>query len=331
MFDSRPAIRRHAIILTTTLMLLGCGGGTPQPDDSAETTASAEATSPMTGSSIMPASQRAVSDDAPAGDTDLDDDRTAPTPVLPPAAERVVQTRPDPKDEDGMQAAMTLYGTLLRDVVTADGLVRYDLLRVPRRSTSLNAVVDSIANADLPTAKYDKLALLCNAYNANVLKKVIDAQKDGDFTTVINEEGFFSTDIITVAGTPMTLNELENDHIRPLNDPRIHGALVCAAISCPPLRAEPFTRDRLDAQFDDQCSRWINDASKHRIVGSTIEVSRIFEWYKDDFPDLRGFMRKYAKVGTPFARALRDQSYELSYASYDWTLNQAPEQREPNK
>lgn len=33
-------------------------------------------------------------------------------------------------------------------------------------------------------------------------------------------------------------------------EPRIHAALVCAAISCPPLRQEPYTGENLDEQLE---------------------------------------------------------------------------------
>ena len=56
-----------------------------------------------------------------------------------------------------------------------------------------------------------------------------------------------------VAGRTWSLDQIEHDVIRArFGDPRVHFALVCAALGCPPLRAEAYRGETLDPQLDDQ-------------------------------------------------------------------------------
>ncbi len=221
------------------------------------------------------------------------------------------------------------YAALLKDIVTPDGLVRYDVLGESPRRRSLQEIVAAYAKADLPPGDDEKLAFLCNAYNVNVLKMVVGETAKEDFTSVMDIPGFFDTLSITVAGKRMTLNALENEQIRPLGDPRIHAALVCAAMSCPPLRGEPYTAKRLDEQLNDQCRRWINDPNRNGIDEQGLDVSMIMQWYGDDFSvepygGVVGFVRKFADPASPTARLLsRENDPPVHFLEYDWRLNRA--------
>lgn len=134
--------------------------------------------------------------------------------------------------------------------------------------------------------------------------------------------------VLNNAGRTMTLNDLENDHIRPLGDPRIHAALVCAAMSCPPLRDEPYTAKQLDKQLNDQSQRWINDPTKFVVDKQGLGVSMIMQWYGKDFNvapygSVVGFIRKFAEPTGPVGRLLsRDDEPPVHFLKYDWRLNQ---------
>jgi len=263
--------------------------------------------------------------------------RTAPGPVATPAPPTTTpSTTPAPPNAppvapaaDGIAAADATFGRILADIVTADGLVRYELLDDPARRSALQTVVERYAQAATPAGRDERMALWCNAYNANVLLQVDAARRKPGFDTVVNVPGFFDATKITVAGESLTLNDLENERIRPLGDARIHAALVCAAMSCPPLRAEPFTASRLDAQLEDQCKRWINDEGKFRIVDGQLGLSRILDWYGADFQGAKhggpaGFVRTYATPSGTVGRYLATADpVRTTWIEYDWTLNQA--------
>ena len=239
-------------------------------------------------------------------------------------------TTTKPKTESALASVNRTYAALLKDIVTPDGLVRYDVLGEAPRRRSLQEIVAVYAKADLPSGDDEKLAFLCNAYNVNVLKMVVGETAKEDFTSVMDIPGFFDTLSITVAGKQMTLNALENEQIRPLGDPRIHAALVCAAMSCPPLRSEPYTTERLDEQLNDQCRRWINDPNRNGIDDQgRLGVSMIMQWYGDDFSvepygGVVGFVRAFAEPAGPIGRRLsREDEPQVHFLKYDWRLNRA--------
>ena len=226
-------------------------------------------------------------------------------------------------------SADQVYARLLKKAVTTDGLVRYDVLRKEPQRRNLQWIVDEYSRADLPKDKNEKLAFLCNAYNANVLNMVVAQSAQESFKSVKDVPGFFDKLKITVAGKAMTLNQLENDHIRPLGDPRIHAALVCAAMSCPPLRGEPYTAKQLDEQLNDQSRRWINDRTKFIVDEQGLGVSLIMEWYAKDFTvapygSVVGFIRKFAEPSGSIGRLLsRVDDPAVHFLEYDWRLNRA--------
>ncbi len=222
------------------------------------------------------------------------------------------------------------FAALLQDVVTASGLVRYDVLAQETNRRRLESVRATYAAARLPQEPGEKLAFLCNTYNANVLVLALAHGAWPGLRSVRDICGFFDELTFTVAGRSLTLNELENEHVRPLGDPRIHAALVCAAMSCPPLRREPYRADRLQEQLDDQCRRWINDPTRNRADGSALRLSEIFNWYAGDFdvPPFRGqlgFVQAYAAPDGPIAQYLSGvREPKVRWLTYDWALNQAP-------
>ena len=87
-----------------------------------------------------------------------------------------------------------------------------------------------------------------------------------------------------------------------------------AAKGCPPLRNEAFVASRLDAQLEEQTRRFLNDARYTKLDGTTLTLSKIFDWYGTDFGDLPDFVRKYRKL---------PDGGEVRFMDYDWSLNKA--------
>lgn len=213
---------------------------------------------------------------------------------------------------------------LFADVVTDDGLVRYERLRGTHRKT-LRKLADAFGASREFESDRQKLAFLINAYNVHVLNSVIE---NWPVENVTNVQGFFDKTKQAVAGKQLTLNELENDEIRAFNEPRIHAALVCAAMSCPPLLSEAFTAEKLDDQLSHVSKRWVNNPVKNRVEGNTIYASKIFEWYGKDFSagpygSVLGFLSHFANVDSRLGEVLAsDQKPALEFSEYDWQLNQ---------
>ena len=66
-------------------------------------------------------------------------------------------------------------------------------------------------------------------------------------------------------------------------DPRIHAAVNCASISCPRLWHEAFIASKLDTQLDEASKAWLLDKSKNEFKPGKAKVSKIFDWFTEDF------------------------------------------------
>jgi hypothetical protein len=130
-----------------------------------------------------------------------------------------------------------------------------------------------------------------------------------------------------VGGKARSLDEIEHAILRPLGDPRIHGAIVCASLSCPPLLREPYRSESLDAQLDANVRRWLADPRKGVRVdpaADRLELSPIFDWFEEDFAAAGGvlaFVERFAPVSVAEWLRARGGDVELRSLEYDWHLN----------
>lgn len=119
-------------------------------------------------------------------------------------------------------------------------------------------------------------------------------------------------------GEELSLNNIEHGIIRKdFNEPRIHFALVCAALSCPKLLNEAYDPARLDAQLTAQTKGFLANGSKNKISPDKLELSKLFNWYGGDFRKngtLVDFLNPYTSVNI-------DNKAKTSFLNYDWSLN----------
>jgi hypothetical protein len=130
-----------------------------------------------------------------------------------------------------------------------------------------------------------------------------------------------------VGGRTVSLGEIEHEILRPMGEPRIHAAIVCASTSCPSLRREAFRAERLDAQLEDALRGFLADPRKGSRLdegAGVLTLSPIFDWFERDFEPWGG-VRAYLAPRLPAdaARALgeRGDALRLRYFDYDWALN----------
>jgi len=165
----------------------------------------------------------------------------------------------------------------------------------------------------------EKLAFYINTYNILALKMVLDhwpldSIKDvGYFLSPVwgKEAGF-------IDGESVSLDDIENRKIRTLGEARIHFAIVCASVSCPDLRNEPYTANKLHQQLNEQVQIFLgNDKKGLLLANNKIEVSKIFKWFQDDFNKAGGveaFIRRYRSDLPVLAKF-------SGYIDYDWSVN----------
>ena len=170
------------------------------------------------------------------------------------------------------------------------------------------------------------MAFWVNVYNIFTLKLITD---NWPVKSIMDLDGgkVWDRKWITIEGSTYSLNQIENDIIRPMGDARIHFALVCAAKSCPPLRSEAYTADRLNEQLDDQGQTFIGNKKLNRFSSSDqrAKVSKIFEWYGADFgstsADLIRFLAPYAPASARSSMKAAPSGWKVSYLNYDWSIN----------
>ena len=181
----------------------------------------------------------------------------------------------------------------------------------------------------------EAIAFWVNAYNLLAIKAVVDRYPVRSITDGGSLlQSIWKKRIGTVGGKALALDDIEHGILRArFREPRVHMAIVCASLSCPDLRTEPYVAERLDAQLDEATRMFLANPAKGLSPGGdgqTTHVSAIFRWFAADFGGPEGvlrFIRAHA-VGAP-ARQLADvTAARLAYLPYDWTLNDA--RRDPD-
>ncbi|WP_241970236.1 DUF547 domain-containing protein [Pseudidiomarina aquimaris] len=200
---------------------------------------------------------------------------------------------------------------------------------------ALNAYLQDLADVSVDQyrswSEDQQLAFLINAYNAFTLELIVDHYESfvsGERESIRDLGGLFYSawerEVVELLGKMRTLDWVEHKTIRVyFDEPRIHAALVCAAMSCPKLRAEAYTASALDTQLDDQMRTFLSDRALNGIDAQGLYLSRIFDWYEEDFGDLRVYMRQYASVlaDDKAEREALAGDIRIRYTDYDWRLN----------
>jgi hypothetical protein len=226
------------------------------------------------------------------------------------------------------------YGELLARHVrqgTLDGITLHlvDYAALARDPSYRKALADLAAtDPDRLASDAKRFAFWINAYNLLALKTVVDLYP----VDSIKDGGNFLFPIWTkpageAGRRKVSLDEVEHGILRKqFHDPRVHVAIVCASVSCPDLRPEPYEAARLDAQLDDQATRFLANPSKGMRLapdGRTAEVSSIFKWFAEDFA-ARGGVAKFLRDHAPPELRARMSGLDdggLGYLDYDWSLN----------
>jgi uncharacterized membrane protein YdjX (TVP38/TMEM64 family) len=220
---------------------------------------------------------------------------------------------------------------LLKAHVAPGGWVDYRGLS--RDSDKLAAYLARLAEAPFDELGRDeKLALLLNAYNAFTLRLILDYYPI-DSIRLISEDRRWDAVRWKVGPYTWSLNQIEHEQIRPkFREPRVHFALVCAAIGCPPLRGEAYTAERLDEQLEGQ-ARYVHS---HRrwfrltAAGGDVWLTPLYRWYRGDFEQVAGSVLGFASRYTRALKSVLDsgKAPAIRWLNYDWSLNSQDNRKE---
>lgn len=183
-------------------------------------------------------------------------------------------------------------------------------------------------------SREQRLAFLINSYNAFTVKLVLDHYP---VRSIKDIGGLFSSPwkqaFIPLVGRTLTLDQLEYSLIRApgeFDEPRIHFAVNCASLGCPALRPEAFVAERLHDQLEDSQRRFLSDRSRNRFDANreTFLVSKIFDWYEEDFVRRWGSLEEYFNQHSALMAEQRGilqhaRKSKIEFLDYDWSLNQA--------
>ncbi len=227
----------------------------------------------------------------------------------------------------------------LEGVVRA-GLVDYAALQAARGGLDAYLVtLATVPEAALDAASRDEvLAFWINAYNACMLKRVLDHYPIQSARGLVSRvrgavAGYPANsvqqipDVFTgahcrVAGAERSQDEIEHEILRPMGEPRIHFVINCAAVSCPELSPRALQGPTLEAQLDDAVRRFMADPRHFRVEGGTLTLNRVLDWFGEDFggrSGVREFFAGYAS-GSQVA-TLGSDATDVEFFDYDWTLN----------
>lgn len=227
-------------------------------------------------------------------------------------------------DHDGLVSAFDYEGALDDDRSLAlledqrQALKAFDLSRVDDRET---------ANA-----------FWLNAYNFFMIAHILEEQPDGELVDSVWDYGgrynpfrknVFERELFEIDGRKYSLDGMEKDILlgddywdKGWADARVHFAVNCASVGCPPLRAEIYTPDNVDALLAENTRRALNTEYHLKVDGNTLYLSSLFDWYEDDYAREAGSVRDWIREHAD-ERIIEKMKVTKSihHIDYDWDLN----------
>jgi hypothetical protein len=218
-----------------------------------------------------------------------------------------------------VKAQTSNFNDLLKNHVTDKGFVDYNGLKDDQsKLDSFISYLETTSPEKSWSASKTK-AFWANAYNAYTLKIILENYPLKSILKIKkNGKDAWNIPFAKVGGKTYTLNQIEHDVLRKnYKDPKIHVAVNCASGSCPQLGNFAFTEANYVSKTEDLMKKFINDPKRNKVSKKKVQISKLFEWYKEDFTtegSVIDFLNKYAEVKI-------NSNAKISYLKYDWNLN----------
>ncbi|WP_298879314.1 DUF547 domain-containing protein [uncultured Polaribacter sp.] len=218
-----------------------------------------------------------------------------------------------------VNAQTSIFNELLQKHVTKNGIVDYKSFKTDK--TKLDSFI-SYLEKTTPAKSWSankQRAFWINAYNAYTIKIILENYPLKSIMD-IKQKGKTAWKIpfAKVGGKTYTLDYIEHEILRKnLFDPRIHVGVNCASGSCPKLGNMAFTEENIEASLEQLMKEFINDTTRNKLSKKKIQISEIFNWFKNDFTknsSLIEYLNKYSDTEI-------SKKTKISFLKYDWTLN----------
>lgn len=246
------------------------------------------------------------------------------------------------QDVEGVAASAAFDDVL--DTQVRDGHVYYRALKANR--APLDRYVASLAQTALPPSRNAQIAFWLNAYNAIVMRTVVDHYPIASRTSAYPAHsikqiaGAFERTSYVVAGKRLTLDQIEQSILPAFRDPRVFLALGRGAVGGGRLRSEIYTAESLERQLDEQAAECASRDQCVHIDHATnkLQVSAIFSWRRTEFVEAYALQSGNAfATRSPIEKAViafisprivstdRDvlvrNQFKVEYLPFDWSLN----------
>jgi Protein of unknown function, DUF547 len=240
----------------------------------------------------------------------------------PPAAE--LKEAYDPGTPTSKSVDHSVLDSVLKKYVNDKGRVDYAGLHGDR--AQLDAYTESLESVDFAATSRDgKLTLLINAYNAFTLTLILDNWPVKSINDIPDAKRW-KAKRFHIGSLVLSLSDIENDYLRSrFKEPRIHFAINCASIGCPPLRNEAYRVKDIEAQLEEQAQRMHHDKTWFELdaKSSVLKLTKLYDWYGGDFEQVAETKLAYAaKFNDELAALLASgKPPSVEYLDYDWDLN----------
>lgn len=179
-------------------------------------------------------------------------------------------------------------------------------------------------------------AFWINAYNFFMIAVIMDKGFEGnklkinsvkDFGSFFNPYKIFQKKIFQIGKKKYSLDQIEKETLlgkdfkkNGWKDARIHFAVNCASVGCPPLLPRIYQKETLDKTLDDNIKKALKTKRHYHIKGDTLYVTHLFKWYKSDFEEHLGGVKEFLANYLENANPMRKTS-DIDYIDYNWDLN----------
>ncbi len=227
----------------------------------------------------------------------------------------------------------TAWNGLLAKYCDQRGYVNYPAWqRSPADRKALSSYLAQLSQGDpkLQASREARLAFWINAYNAVTIEgilRVYPTTSIRNHTAKLFGYNIWDDLLLRVGDRTYSLNQMEHEVLRKMGEPRVHFAIVCASIGCPPLWNQAYTAQQIDEQLTANAKRFFANPSKFRYDSArgTVGLSPILKWFAEDFGSNQAAQLR--TIGPYLPNPIRGGQPSVSYLNYDWDLNDQATQK----
>lgn len=237
-----------------------------------------------------------------------------------------------------------LSGYLFEKSTSSDGLVSAFDYQSALADNDLQQILieqrETLEEFDAETldGQQESVAFWINAYNFFMLDQILTEQPDGELVNSVWDYGgrinpfvdsVFERKKFVVGGRRFSLSQIEKEILlgdeyldKGWKDARVHFAVNCASVGCPPLRDIVYTAANLEDLLAENTRRAFLTDRHLEVKGKTLYVTELFKWYEEDFKEAAGSRKSF--IGDWVDSALAERvvnTSRIEFIDYDWALN----------